>query len=125
MFGGVFLDQGQIALTLVIGAFCQLLVHLVDASLQLRDVGKGLLCLLTNRRIVLQDHHLWQIANPAISRHTHITSCRPLLSTEDLQHRRLTGTILTHQGNTVTGVDDETGISEQGVHSKLHLQSFY
>ena len=125
VLSGIFLNQRQITFALVVRTLRQFLVHLVDARFHLGDVGKGLLSLFTHRCIVLQDHHLRQIAYPTVSRHTHIASRRPLLSTEYFQHRRLACAVLTHQGNTIAVVDDETCIHEQGLHPKLHFQSFY
>ena len=125
VFRGVFLYQCQIALTLIVCALSQFLVHLVKALLHPGDVGKGLLGLLSHRRIVLQDHHLRQIADMAVGRYTDDTCRRLLLSTEYLQHRRFTSSVLSHQGNAVAVVDHKTGVNEQGLHPEFHLQSFY
>ena len=125
VFGRIFLDQGQIALALIVGALSQFLIHPVEPFFHLRDVGKGLLGLFTHGGIVLQDHHLWQITDVAVVRDTHRTLGGLLLSTEDLQQGRFACPVLTHQGNTVSVVDHETRIHEQGLHPKLHLQSFY
>ena len=122
---GVLLYQCQIALTLIVCALSQFLVHLVKTLLHPGDVGKGLLGLLSHRRIVLQDHHLRQIADMAVGRYADDTCRRLLLSAEYLQHRRFTSSVLSHQGNAVAVVDHKTGVNEQGFHPEFHLQSFY
>ena len=108
----IFLYQCQIALTLIIRALCQFLVHLVKTLLHPRDVGKSLLGLLPHRRVVLQDHHLRQIADVAVRRYADDASRRLLLSTEYLQHGRFACSVFSHQGNTVPIVDHETGVNE-------------
>ena len=125
MLGGVFLYQCQIALTLIVGALCQFLVHPVQPFLHTGDVGKGFLGFLTHGGMVLQDHHLRQITDPTVIGDAHRTSRWLLLAAENLQQGRLTGSVLAHKGNAVTVVDDKTGISEQRLHAKLHLKSFY
>ena len=121
----IFLYQGQIALTFIVCAFSQFLVHAVQAFFHLCDVSKGLLGFFTDSGVVLKIHHLRQITDSAVVRDAH-GSCRSLLlTTEYLQHRRLASSVLTHKGDTVFVIDDETGINEQRLHTKLYFQSFY
>ena len=125
MLCGIFLYQGQIAFALIVSTFCQFLVHTVQTLFHLRDVSKCLLGFFTNGGIVLKVHDLRQIADPAVIGDAHRSCCRLLLTTENLQHRRLACSVLADKGNTVSVVDDKTCISEQRLHAKLNFQSFY
>ena len=53
MLRGVFLNQSQIALALVVRPLSQFLIHLFQTLFHPRDVGKGLLSLLPHRRLIL------------------------------------------------------------------------
>ena len=125
MLRGVFLYQREITLTLVVRPLSQLLVHLVEPFFHLRDVSEGLLSLLADGRIILKDHHLRQVTDTTVVGNAHRSCRRLLLSAEDLQHRRLACTVLSHKGNTVAVVDDEARINEQWLYTKLNFQSFY
>ena len=118
-------DQRHILLTIVVRALGQLLVHAFYALCHLLDVGKGLLGLFAHRHRVLQVHHLRQVADGCIVRHTHHTGCRLLLPAKYFEQSRFSRTVLAHQGNTVAIVDYETGVRKQRLHTKLHTQSFY
>ena len=71
MLRGEALHQFGILLTLIVGALGQLPVHLVNPLRHLAYVGKGFLRLLLHGGVVLQDHHLWQIADGASVGHSH------------------------------------------------------
>ena len=114
------LNQCQIALALVIRALSQLLVQCVDLGFQLRHIRESLLGFLTNGGVVLQYHHLRQVADGGIRRYAHHTLCRLLLSAEYLQQCRLSCTVLTHKGYTVTVVHHETGTCKQRLHAKFY-----
>ena len=125
VFRRVLLYQGEIALTLVVRPLSQFIVHPVEPFLHLRDVCKGFLSLLADGRIVLKDHHLRQVTDTTVVGNAHHSCRRLLLSAENLQHRRLAGTVLSHKGNAVAIVDDETRISEQRLYAKLYFQALY
>ena len=76
------LDQCQITLALVVGTLSQLLVQRIHLGFQLRHIRKGLLSLLTNGGIILQNHHLRQIAYRRIVGNADHATGRFLLSTE-------------------------------------------
>ena len=121
----VALHQLHIVITLIVSAFRQFPIHLVEPFLHPRITGKGLARLLPHRRIVLQVHHLRQIAYRRIVRHGHHTLRRALLSAQNLQQGTLACPVLAHQRNAVAVVHHETGISKQRLHAELNLQSFY
>ena len=125
MFLGELLHQRHIVSTVIVRSLCQLLVHAVDALFQLRDVGKGFLSLLAYRRVILQHHHLRQIADSSVAWNTHRTAGRLLHTTKDFEQRRLAGTVLSDQCYTVAVVYHETGISKQGLHTKLYTKRIY
>ena len=79
------LNQCQIALALVIRALSQLLVQRVNLGFQFRHIRESLLGLLTNGGVVLQYHHLRQVADGGVRRYAHHALCRFLLSAEYLQ----------------------------------------
>ena len=120
MFLGELFHQRHVLLTLVVSTLGQLLVHPVYAFLHLGDVGKGFLSLLAHRRIVLQNHDLGQIAYRGVVWHADHSTRRLLQATQDFEQRRLSRAVLTHQGDTVTIVDHETGVGKQGLDAKLH-----
>ena len=96
MLRRIFFDQCQITLALVVRPFRKFLVHLLQTLFHPRDIGKSLLSLLPHRCLILQDHHLRQITNTTVGRHTHVTGRRFLLSAKDFQQRRLACPILSH-----------------------------
>ena len=81
MLLGKALHQCQIVGTLIIGTLRQLLVHAVDAVLQLTGRGKGFLRLLPYGGIILQVHHLRQITDSRIVGDAHHTAGGLLLPT--------------------------------------------
>ena len=120
MLLGEALHQGQIVVALIIGTLSQLLVHLVNALLHLPDIGECLLSLLPDGGIVLQVHHLRQIADSSVGRHADHTTGGLLLSAKYFQECRFPSAVLTHQGNTVTIVHHKTGIGEQRLSTEFY-----
>ena len=121
MLSGELLNQRHVVIALIVGTLAELLLHTRYAVGHLLDVGEGLLSLLTHRGVVLQNHNLRQIAYGALAGHAH-GACRGLLhATQDLEHRRFAGTILTDKGNTVFVVDDKGRIAKQGFYAKLYF----
>ena len=125
MLGGVSLHQLHVVLALIVGALVHLPLHLLHVFFQLADVGKCLLGLGAHGGVVLQHHHLRQVAYYCIGGHGNRTLRGLLLSAENLEQRRLACTVLAHEGYPVASVDDEARSVEQGLHPKLHLESFY
>ena len=121
MLSREFLDQHHIIFTLIVGTLVELLLHTRNAIGHLLDIGKSLLSLLTHGGVVLQNHDLRQIANGALAGHTYRTSRGFLHATENLEHGRLTCTILTNQGDTILVVDDEGRICKQGFYPKFNF----
>ena len=64
------LHQLRISLALIIGALHHLLLHGFQRRVQLRLLGKGFAGLLAHGGVVLQLHHLWQIAHRHIVGHS-------------------------------------------------------
>ena len=125
MFLGEFLHELGIALALVVGAVSHFLLHLVEARLHLGIVGESLAGFLLHGGIVLQFHHLRQVADGGFVWDSHHAGGWLLQATENLQHRRFAGTVLTYQGYTVAVVDNEAYIIEKWLYAKLYFQSFY
>ena len=125
MFLGKLLYELSIAFALIVGAVGHFLLHLVQTRLHLGIMGESLAGFLFHGRIVLQFHHLWQIADCGFVRNSHNAVSRFLQTAENLEHRRFSCTILTHQGNAVAVVDDETYIMKERLDAKLYFQSFY
>ena len=124
VLAGIVLHQLHIVVAVVVAALVQLALHAVEASLQLMDVGKGLLSLLAHRRPVLQVHHLRQVADGGVALHVDAAGSSPLLAADNLQQGRLAGAVLAHQGDAVARVHNECGVAEQWLDAKLNLQSF-
>ena len=122
---GELLHQLGIALALVVSAVGHFLLHLVEARLHLGIVGESLSGFLLHGGIILQFHHLRKIADRGFIRDSHHTGGWLLQATENLQHRRFAGTVLTYQGNAVAVVDYEAYIIEKWLYAKLYFQSFY
>ena len=120
----IALHQRHILVRLIVGADRQLVVHPVETLLQLYHPRKGLPRLFPHRGIILQDHHLRQITDGGIVRYRHNARCGTLLPTQNLQQRRFARPVLTHQGNTVTVVHDETGAGKERHHTEFHGQTF-
>ena len=121
MLGREFLYQRHIILTLIVGTLVELLLHTCNAVGHLLDIGKGLLGLLTHGGVVLQNHDLWQITNGTVAGHAHRTSRGFLHTTENLEHRGLTSTVLTNKGDTILVVDDKGGICKQGFYPEFNF----
>ena len=122
---GELLHQLGIAFALIVSAVGHLLLHLVEACLHLGIVGESLSGFLLHGGIILQFHHLWQVADGGFVRDSHHTIRRFLQAAEYLEHRRFSGSVLTHQGNAVAVVNDEAYIMEEWLYAKLYFQSFY
>ena len=125
VLGGVLLYQLQVALALVVGALGQLLVHLVQSLLHAGVVGKCLLCLLAHGGVVLQYHHLWQVAYLGVAGHADVACSGFLQSAQYLEHGALAGSVLTHQRYAVAVVNHKAGIVEQRLDAEFYFQSFY
>ena len=125
MFLGEFLHELGIALALVVSAVSHFLLHLVEARLHLGIVGESLSGFLFHGGIILQFHHLRQIADGGFVWDSHHAGGWLLQATENLQHRRFAGTVLAYQGNAVAVVDYEAYIIEKWLYAKLYFQSFY
>ena len=125
MLLGELLHQLGIAFALIVSAVGHLLLHLVEASLHLGIVGESLSGFLLHGGIILQFHHLWQVADGGFVRDSHHAIRRFLQAAEYLEHRRFSGAVLSHQGNAVAVVNDEAYIMEEWLYAKLYFQSFY
>ena len=122
---GELVNQSHVVFTFVVGALGHLLLHLVELLLDMYMSGKGLARFLAHSGVILKFHHLWQIAHGRAVGHRHCTGCRLLQATEYFQHGGLSGTVLTHEGHTVSVVDDKADIMEQRPGTKLHLEILY
>ena len=125
MLLGKLLYQLGIRLALIVGTVGHLLLHLVETCLHLCVMSKGLAGFLLHGGVVLQLHHLWQIAYRCLVGHSHNAICWFLHTTKYLEHRRLTCSVLAHQGYAVTVVDDKVHIVEERFYAKLDFQAFY
>ena len=121
MLLGKLFDELRIRIALIIRAISHFLLHFVELGLHLRVVGESLAGLLLDGSIVLEFHHLRQVTDGRVIRHSHHARRRLLQATENLQHGRLARTILTDEGNTVSVIDHETHIVEQRLHTEFHL----
>ena len=81
MFLGELLHELGIALALVVGAVGHFLLHLVEARLHLGIVGESLSGFLLYGGIILQFHHLRQIADGGFIRDSHYAGSWLLQST--------------------------------------------
>ena len=115
-----FLHKLGVFLALIVGALHELTVELVDTLLQLCGVGKSLTGFLFHSSVVLQNHHLGQIANSCISRNGYIALGGFLYSTYNLQHGGFARTILSNESNAVAVVDNKVDVAEQWLNTKLY-----
>ena len=124
MLSSISFHKAHIVVAVVVGALIHLSLHAVDAFLHLLDIGESLLCLFAHGSVVLQNHHLRQIANSDIGLHTNGACRRMLHPTKNFQKRGLSCTVFTHKGDAVTLIDDEGSIAKQRFHAELHRQPF-
>ena len=103
-----------------VGALSHLLVELLYLRLQLSRVGKRLACFLLYGRVILQHHHLRQIADSGVCWYSHIAFSRLLQPAYNLQHRRFAGAVLAHKCYAVAVVHHETYVAEQRFNTKLY-----
>ena len=99
-------------------------LHLIKPLLHLHIASKGLSGLVTHGGVILDDHHLWQIADGQAMRYRHMARRGLLHAAEYLKKGGLPCTVLAHQCDAVAVVDDKAGIMEEGFHPKLHLEIF-
>ena len=118
-------DELHVAVALVVGALSHLLLHTAQLSLNLRPTGKGLAGLLQDGGVVGELHDLWQIAYLAVVRDGDGTGGGMKKSAEHLQHRRLPGAVLAHEGDAVVVVDDEADIVEERLGAELYGEVVY
>ena len=109
VLGGERLHKACIVLALVVGTLRQLPVEVVNAPLHFVDIGKRLARLVLDGGVVLKDHHLRQIANGGVVRHSHNAFRGLLLAAEYLEEGRFACTVLSNKGDAVAVVDHETG----------------
>ena len=114
------LHQLGILRTLVVGALSHLLVELLYLRLQLSRVGERLACLFLYGCVILQHHHLRQIADSCVCRYSHIAFSRLLQPAYNLQHCRFAGAVLAHKCYAVAVVHYETYVAEQWLNTKLY-----
>ena len=115
------LNESHIVIALVVGALAKFALHTVNALLQARGVAESLARFLLHGGIIGQLHHLRQITDGGVVRNAHHATRRLLLTTQNLQQRRLTGPVLAHKCNAVAVVHHEACLAEQRLHPKLHL----
>ena len=82
VLGGVAFHQLHVLLALIVGTLAQLSLQLLHVGFQVGYVCKGFLGFLADGRVVLQVHHLRQVAYGAAVGYDHVTRCRRLLPTE-------------------------------------------
>ena len=124
MFLCELLHKPHIVVALIVGALAEFAFHAVDSLFQARGVAEGLACLLFHRGVVGNPHHLRQIAYAGVVGNTHHATCGLLLTTQNLQQRRLAGAVLANECDAVTVVDYEACLAEQRLHAKLNFQVF-
>ena len=83
------------------------------------DVPEGLFRFCKEGGIVRQHHHLRQIAHADVALHGHRTGTRALFAGNNLEHRRLSCTVLSHQGDAVALVYHKASIAEEGTCRKF------
>ena len=115
------LNKSHIVIALVIGAFAKFTFHTVNALFHASSVAEGLARFLLYGGVIGQFHHLRQIANGGVVRNAYHATRRLLLTTQNLQQRRLAGSVLAHKCNAVAVVHHEACLAEQRLHPKLHL----
>ena len=114
------LHKCGIRFALVIGTLCQLAVKVVNTCLHLCHVRESLARLLLHGGVVLQNHHLWQVAYSGVVGYCHLAICRFLQSAYYLQHGRLACSVLAHKGYAVAVVHYKAHISEQWLCAELN-----
>jgi len=94
-------DKLMVFFRFIIGTVRQLPVHPLQIGLQLKDMLESLLGLLHHSMRIREYHHLRQIADSYLFGNGNYTRCRALQTGQNFKHGRFTGSVLTHQGNTV------------------------
>ena len=116
-------------LLIAVGVVVRTLGHFVlqggQMRLQVMDVGKSGLCLLTHCTGVRQLHHLRQIADGTITRQTDRTRRGRLLAGQYLEQSGLSGTVFPYEGDAVLLVDNETHVLKQRRGIELYGKSVY
>ena len=74
------------------------------------DVAEGLLSFLEDGAPIFGEEVLGKVGHLHTRGHVDLTAGRLARTAEDLQQGALTGTILTHEGDAVLGIDDEGNI---------------
>ena len=82
---GIFLHQLHVVGALVVGSFRQLSVHLLELLRHLRACLERFPRLIAHSGLVLQLHHLWQIADGGVARCCDSARCGSLHSADYLQ----------------------------------------
>ena len=110
-----------VVITFVICSVGHFLLHFLQSSLHLRVIGKRLTCFFAHGGVILQLHHLWQIAYGDIIRNGNNATRGLLKTAKYLQHRRFSCTILPNKRYSVTIVHNKTHVGEQRLHTKFNL----
>ena len=104
------LDDRHILGAIVVGAGIKGLVELLHTGCHLVDIAEGLLSFLEDGAPVFGEEVLGKVGHLHTRGDVDLTAGRLTRTAEDLQQGALTGTILSHEGNAVLGVDDEGNI---------------
>ena len=88
------------------------------------DVSEGLFRFGKEGSVVRQHHYLGKIAHADIALQGHSTGSRVLFAGNNLEHRRLPCTVLSHQRDAVALVYHKAGIAEKGTCRKFNGKMF-
>lgn len=104
------LDDRHILGTIVVGAGIEGLVELLHTGCHLVDVAEGLFSFLEDGAPIFGEEMLGKVSYLHTRGDVDLPAGRLARTAEDLQQGALTGTILSHEGDAVLGVDDEGNI---------------
>ena len=98
---------------------------IVDFPFQSDTAGKGLSCLRPHGGVVLQSHHLRQIAYSGVGGYGHRACGGFLLAAEYFEECGLACAIFAHKGNAVALIDHKTDVVEQWLCAKFNRDVLY
>ena len=115
----------MILLALIIRTLNQLVIKPLYLGLQVMQIFKSSLSLLSDSACIGQFHYLRQITYCHLLGYGYSARCRLLQSGNNLKHGRFARTVLTHQGNTVLVTYHVADVMKQGAGPELNLKILY
>ena len=118
------LYESHIVFCLVVSPLSHLALHVLESPAHPDGFGERLARLVAHGGVVLQLHHLRQIAHRGGVGYGDGAARRLLYAAQNLQQRRFAGTVLADKGYAVAVVDDERDMVVQRRGAELYEKVF-